>query len=1611
MTHSVLTAAKKLLPKNGAALPPFLDVFFEKVPGEELDHITAKTAAKIAEHHLRLSRERKKGQPGLQIITPCITEKDWPLNCTVIDIVQDDMAFLVDSVVAEIVRHKQTIDYLIHPILIVKKGAGQKTPAYSANRNDKGEPESHIHIQLHGALTDVQAQELKIGLLSVLKDVRQATSDWIPMREKLLEAQNTLSKAPKTERREMIGEYQAFLEYLYDNNFTLLGYRAYKFSTREGKVQSTTIKGSSLGLLSDEVVPVYINEARTGLTHQQQKLRTLQEPMTISKVNKRSTVHRRVPLDAIAIKTYDKKGKANGELLFIGLFTSVTYSRSVEDIPFLRQKVYAVLNKSDFKPQSHNFKALRHILEKYPRDELFQISEEELYAHALSMLRLQERPRIALYMRTDPFGRYISCLIYIPRDRFETRLRAKCMQILEEELGGRCVNFKVTQDDSPMARVIFFIDINHLPKAPSYDVAALESRLIEAGRLWAEQLRLTLEKKNIPGEQVASLIHKFGTAFPVNYHEKYSMEEAVADIAKVQEALESKSLALNLHRGDAAKAQRLRLKIYSYENPIPLSDILPILENMGLKVISELPYEVQPARERAKIWIHDFNMELAGGRSAADLALKTVKDLFETALKNIWDGRMENDSLNRLVLTAQMNWRHIIVLRAYVRYIRQMNNPFSREYIEQALTEYPAIAALIISYFDALHNPGAKGADKKSETLKVEIEKAMESVRTLDFDRILRTMTMLVEKTLRTNFFQTDAGGNPKPYLSFKLKSPEVTGLPEPRPFREIFVYSPRVEGIHLRGDVIARGGIRWSDRHEDFRTEVLGLMKAQMVKNAVIVPMGAKGGFVVKQPPATGGTDAYKAEGVECYKIFIRGLLDITDNRAGASVIPPKNVRRHDGDDPYLVVAADKGTATFSDIANALSLEYGHWLGDAFASGGSAGYDHKVMGITAKGAWESVKRHFRELNHDTQTQDFDVIGVGDMGGDVFGNGMLLSRHIRLIGAFNHMHIFCDPDPDTQKSFAERERLFKGVKGWGEYDAKLLSPGGRIFLRSEKSLTLTPEIQKRFDIAEAKASPNDLIRAMLKARTDLFWFGGIGTYVKAGKETHADVGDKTNDALRIDAGELRAKIIGEGANLAMTHAARIEYAQKGGRCNADFIDNSGGVDSSDHEVNIKILLSDIMHQPKNAMTPEKRNKLLAKMTDEVAAHVLRHNYQQAQAISLIELKAADTLPAHAKLIRELEKAKKLNRRLEHLPGEEEIATRLKNGKGLTRPEICVLLSYAKIHITQQLLNTDIPDTKALQRWVMQYFPTPLRDAYEKDIVNHQLRREIIATMLTGGMVNRMGPTFVLGRMEKCGVSSAEVAKAYIIVRESFGLRPLWNAIEAMDAKVPALVQLRALHDSARMAERAITWFLTRGEKSLNVEREIDAFKDGIAAIKGNFTALLPASINAGVQQAMEKGVRDGLPQGLARDIAVMPLLASACDIIRIAAQHKADIALTAQVYFELGDYFHLDWMRTQAGYLGAGDALAAEALDGLTSQLFTSQAALTVRILKDMQKESQGKAAKANGRKTIVQHWIEGFSPQAAALEPLLGDMRKAANLDLPMLVIAEQRVRGLYSG
>lgn len=1543
--------------KENKLINAFLQNFYRQVPVEDLAGWKAEDLSVVARSMCDWGAEKKTGTHKVRVFNPEKKRDGWHIPHTVIGMVSDDMPFIIDTVTSELSQQGLNVEVLFHPVLSVLREKGQmKDIAAGKDRAEGFAPESFVYIQLEQMLTSDACKKLATMLSQRFDDIRAATTDWKTMLKKVDDVTAHISSITGHEWND-VKEARDFLGYIRANNFTFLGYREYKFSGGQSKV----IEGSNLGVLKNITALMFENGAEI------KALEATRWPVMVCKlIDFNSTVHRPVPMDAIAMKIVDAKGNLSGMHFFVGLFTSSTYSCRTGEVPLVRQKVAETVAKAGFTKGSHDAKALEHILEKMPRDELFQVSSDELFSMALGILRLQAKQRIALFTHMDPVRRHMSCLIYVPRDRYNTKFRLAAAKILEQSLGGRVTNYFTTLDDSTLARVLFTVRLEK--DAAAYDHAQTEQRLVDMGREWDERLKHVLIDVygKIKGTELA---FTYGRAFPSAYHESIDIKNAVHDIRQL-EALQAGSddIRVDFYRLSDAAAGSFNLKVYHKGAPVPLSDILPKLENMGLKALSEMPYEVKP-HDGGKIWIHDFVL-----KGADNIDFEKVKSAFEETFLQVWKGHAEDDGLNALVLRANLDWREVMILRTYSSYMRQARLPYSRTYVEQVLSAYPAITREIVAFFKTLHDP------KEVKKVKADGQKIidmLQDVQKLDHDRILRTFKMLTENTLRTNYFQKDEKGAPKSTLAVKLDSKNIPDLPLPRPHVEIFVYSPRVEAVHLRGGEIARGGIRWSDRHDDFRTEVLGLMKSQMVKNTVIVPVGAKGGFVVKQPPKEGGREAYSQEGIECYKIFVQTLLDLTDNNVKGKIVRPKDVVCHDGIDPYLVVAADKGTATFSDIANALSLKSGFWLGDAFASGGGTGYDHKKIAITARGGWESVKRHFRELGKDIQKEPFTLVGVGDMAGDVFGNAMLLSTQMKLVGAFNHVHIFCDPEPDIAASFAERERMFKTRGGWDTYDKSKISAGGGVFERSAKSLKISPQIKKRFGLTHDSVTPDDLIKAILRAEVEMIWFGGIGTFVKSSKQSHADADDKSNDALRIDANEIRAKVVGEGANLGTTQLSRVEYARSGGRINTDFIDNSGGVDCSDHEVNIKILLADVVGKGK--LNLAQRNKLLVDMTDDVAKLVLRDNYQQTQAISLQMHAVREHVGLHAEFVRSLERDGLIKRSLEGLPDEEGFARLQRDGQGLTRPELAILTSYAKIVLYKQVLKSSIPDDAAMEGLLFDYFPKALHK-FDKEIKVHKLRREIIAAQIVNMLVNRMGPVFVSSRVSKTGASAEEVIKAFMIVQEALVLKKLWADIEALDNKVSSQVQIAALHELFQTAKRAVTWFLRLSGGPLDMARETGIFAPGMATLRASIGRIIPEGLRNTLNLTQQKMTEWQVPRSIAEDISVANILSSAGAIINIAQKSKGDLKAVAKTYFDVGEGMGLDWLRGQLSDLKTENQWQARVKGGLMDDLFHHQAVLA----------SRGKA------------------PDAAVFakaQLILTELRVQEKVTLEMIILASQRI------
>jgi glutamate dehydrogenase len=1591
MAHAKLGGTK------GAQAETFIRRYYFNVAPDDMVGAEADDLFGAALSLWSFGAARAAKTPKIRAYNPRLEENGWRSIHTVIEVVNDDMPFLVDSVTAELNRMDLTVHLVVHPVAHVKRDGQGRMTKLAAKGDADAIAESYIHAEISEQSSPEALDGIRDALGRVLSDARAAVEDWRTMRQRMTGIIETIQKAPPPLPGEEVAEACEFLRWVEDEHFTFLGYRELNYAGTGKSAHMAVVEKSGLGVLRNPDVQVF--EGLRDIGALPADVRSfLHEPklLLIMKADRQATVHRRVHMDSINIMKFDAQGRVAGEHRFVGLFTSVAYNQSPKQIPLLRRRVSRTLDRAGFAPGSHDGKAMVNILETFPRDELFQISDDELFDVAMGILHLQERQRIALFVRRDRLERFVSTLIYVPRDQYNTDLRRRMQAIVEKAFNGTTAAFYTQIAESTLARLHFIIKTTR-GQIPDYDAKEIEARLIEAGRSWTDRLKQALiEGKG--EERGLALLRKYGEAFPVAYRERFSAQSAVFDLDRIEDVLSTSRVGMNIYRPIEAAESAVHFKIFHTGAPVPLSGVLPMLEHMGLMVISENPYQIAPKSVDQQVWIHDFDMAT---RSGGEVDITKCRAIFHEAFAAVWNGEMEDDGFNRLVLAGGLNWREVTILRTYAKYLRQAAFTFSQAYIEETLANHADIARLIVRMFMTRFDP-ANQADAETRTrgLAVEIEHALDRVTNLDEDRILRRYLNLVSSSLRTNFFQKAAHGGPKPYLSIKLDSRKVEELPLPRPLVEVFVYSPRVEAIHLRGGKVARGGIRWSDRREDFRTEVLGLMKAQMVKNAVIVPVGSKGGFVVKRPPAEGGREAYLAEGIECYKTLMRGLLDITDNIKSGAIVAPKDVVRLDKDDPYLVVAADKGTATFSDIANGVSVEYGHWLGDAFASGGSAGYDHKKMAITARGAWESVKRHFREIGVDTQTQDFTCVGVGDMAGDVFGNGMLLSQHIKLVAAFNHMHIFLDPTPDPARSGAERKRLFDLPRSaWSDYDAKLISPGGGIFERKAKSIKISPEVGAALGIERDQMTPNELMTAILKAKVDLIYFGGIGTYVRASDESHAETGDRANDAIRINGRDLRAKVIGEGANLGMTQKGRIEYALRGGRLNTDFIDNSAGVDCSDHEVNIKILMNDVVEN--GDLTVKQRDQVLVEMTDEVAGFVLQDNYLQTQAISFAEYQGIELLDQQIALMRALEKQGRLDRAIEFLPSDEVLGERQAGGKGLSRPELAILLSYSKMTLYDDLLPSDLPDDPKLVGDTARYFPRRLGKQFPDAIARHRLKREIVATYMTNSLVNRVGATFVNVMMEKTGMSAPEIGRAYAISRDVFQLRKLWRAVEALDNKVPAKLQNDMLKEMSDLIGRATLWFLRNGKHPLDIGSHIQEFLPGVEELFDSLADALVPEDRAALDARADGLVKQGVPADLARRVASLDVLVAACDIVRIGRQSNFALIDVARVYFALGARFGLDWLRGAAVQVEVKSRWDRMAVGAIIDDLFGHQVQLTQRVL-DQANGVLGAAA--------IDKWVDGRRGAVDRATQLVADLKSAGAIELAMLAVANGQMRAMMS-
>ncbi|HZE37437.1 MAG TPA: NAD-glutamate dehydrogenase [Stackebrandtia sp.] len=1519
--------------------------YWRFVPDEDLAGRSAADLFHVTVAHRELASQRVVGEVKLSVTTPEAPEPDGepaPPRHTSIDIVTDDMPFLVDSITTALTSRDLDIHVVVHPLVPVVRevmGALQSLPSHEDAEGAVAE--SWMHFEVDRLRDAEKVTDVHNAILGVLTDVRQCVEDWPRMRavatELAAEIADDGERLPVPERD--LTDAVELLRWLADNHFTFLGYREYRLADTDAGQALEAVGGSGLGLLrADQGAPKLLS-ALTPEAYEQVLEKRL---LIVTKTNSRSTVHRHSYMDYVGFKVFDDAGNVIGERRFLGLFTTAAYLSSVKDLPVVSRKAADVMDRSGLSPNSHSGKDLMAILETYPRDELFQSSTDNLFHTAMDVLRLAGRRRLRFFARRDTYGRFFSCLVYLPRDRFDTDNRLKIQKILMARLNGVGIDFSTYVSESVLARIHLTVRVDPANPPGDVDVAAVQRELIEATRSWDADFSVLLDRQ-LGEDQSKDVYLRYVDAFSNVYKDSHSPREAAKDIAKLELVDEPGELALHLFRRRKSD-EDIRFKVFRFGEPMMLSAVLPVLHSLGVTVEDEHPYEIE--RADGTVFLHDFGLRLP-----ADLPTQVpqVRADVENAFSASWRGEAETDGFNALVLRAGLTWRQVVILRAYAKYLRQAGTTQSSSFMASTLCSHPQLAKQLVSLFETRFDPRleltAQARDDRAAEIATAFEAALEDVPSLNADRVLRSYLGLIRATLRTSYYQRGSSGRPKSYVALKLDPQSIPELPEPRPAFEIFVYSPRFEGVHLRFGKVARGGLRWSDR-EDFRTEILGLVKAQMVKNTVIVPVGSKGGFLLKQAPSE--REALQVEGVTCYKLFISALLDVTDNIDSGSgkVIPPPEVVRHDSDDTYLVVAADKGTATFSDIANGIANHYNFWLGDAFASGGSAGYDHKKMGITARGAWESVKRHFKTMGVDTQTTDHTCVGIGDMGGDVFGNGLMCSPHTRLIAAFNHMHIFIDPNPDTPAAYAERQRLFALPRStWDDFNHDLISEGGGVWSRSAKRIPVSPQVRAALGIEDPvkELAPSDLIKAILRAKVDLLWNGGIGTYVKGSAETNADVGDKSNDPLRVDGAELRCTVVGEGGNLGLTQRGRIEAAKNGVRLATDFIDNSAGVDTSDHEVNIKVLLSRAIHA--GLLPAGDRDQLLEEMTDEVARLALDDNYNQNTALAAADAQSSTLFSVHIRLMRYLSKTAGLNRQLEALPSDKEIATRMAAGEGLTEPELAVILSYVKIGLETEINDSDLPDEAWTKPVLSEYFPTPLRERFERLMPEHPLRREIVTTVLVNEAVNRGGTSFVFRAMEETGAGAADVLRAYVIVRDVFGLSEIWADIEALDNQIPAAAQTEAMLVIRRLLDRGVRWLVQNRAVPLEVPPETDRMRPGVSTLLPRVRELLQGTEAEGMSEYAETLVSKGVPQSLAERVAGLMYGFGLVDVVEVTDAQRCDRQSVADVYFTLTARFGADDVLNKISALPRDNRSRTLARTALRYDLYAALAALTRQVM------------------------------------------------------------------
>lgn len=1548
--------------------------------------------------HLALSSfeffsQKPKNNFKLRLRNPNLKTDGFESKYTILDIVNDDMPFLVDSVVIQFDSRKINIKNILHPILTSTRSDSGKIISFVKENNHANESIIQLHLS---KIADHELADLEKHLAAILETVRFVVKDWQEIVAVAKKSSQQLSGVKVKNGNLDTVEVKDFIDWIVDNKFIFLGAIEFDITNKNGKHIFQEVSGSRLGTYKSEyevTKPSIVNVSSDEIAD------TIKNPYLIEILKSRykSSIHRYSNAERIRIQKFDKEGKVIGEYRFIGLFTSVVYYQNPQSIPIIRKKIERVISDSGFSQNSCNFKDLFSTLEAYPRDELFQIEHSDLLRITSGIVAMSGRSLIRMFVRNDKFSRFVSCLIFVPRDRFSTDLSNKIQTLLAIGYGGEVSDAFVQIADSNLTRLHLIIRTDH--DVHNVNVDDLEKKLIKLCRMWRDDFEDAV-LANFDEEQAKNLLDIYQDAFSVSYTNRFDSRAAVLDIRHIGSCLKNNNIVCDLYKTTITSDDIVELKIYSPEKELLLSNIMPILDSFGFNVVHEHTYFISPKGQR-NVWIHYFHLNLS---KYGDKLTDHIKTNFVETISKTWTEETKVGHLNRLLIAADLNWRQIYLLRAYSKYLYQIGLRYSQNYISDVLVKYRDLSKLLIDLFEAKFDPSFLTSEENRQNIidqiANKIKTGLNKISDVSEDRVIRKFFNIIEATIRTNYYQTNAQGRNKDYLSFKLNSAQILDLPLPIMYAEIFVYSVKVEGVHLRGGKVARGGLRWSDRPEDFRTEVLGLVKAQMTKNAVIVPVGSKGGFVVKKDQTGLNRDQILQNGVECYQIFLRGLLDLTDNVIDGKIVHPQNVIRYDDSDPYLVVAADKGTATFSDIANSISADYNFWLADAFASGGSVGYDHKKMGITAKGAWISVVRHFSEMNIDIQNQDFTCVGIGDLSGDVFGNGMLLSKHTKLIAAFNHLHIFIDPNPDSASSFKERQRMFNLPRSsWTDYDTSKISLGGGVFERSAKSITLSKEAKAALSIEQDELAPNDLISAILKAPIDLLWNGGIGTYVKAVDESHLDVGDRINDSLRINGADLKCKVVGEGGNLGFTQKGRIEAALNGVKINTDAMDNSAGVDCSDHEVNIKIAFSSAIAAKKVSIT--ERNKILEEMTDDVAGLVLNDNRMQTQAISIANSQGYLALGDQAQFLNALEKSGFLNRKIEFLPSSKEIAKRQADKVGMTRPELCVMLAYSKMDLYPQILNSALVKDPYFTSDLFNYFPKLLQEKFADEIKNHQLRYEIIATEITNSIINKTGITFVHQIAGDTGFNAVDVVKNYVIVCNAFGLNEVWSAIENLDGKVSTEAQSRMFLTINKLLERCVVWLLRNGQNT-DIATAVTKYSSIVKQLFEILHEILAKASKESFERKVSKYSEAKVPTVLARKIAAMDPLASAFDIAEIAAKSDLDIKTIAKIYFEVGTRLSIKWLRSKASGVIVDNYWQKLSFKTILEDLYRYQMRMAKQVVEFSHSNKDSRPS--------LEAWIKHNKSVVERYDTFIAELKEQANPDLSMFVVVLNRIRALVT-